>query len=395
MKELKKNKAMWLIFTAVLLGLCFIGIVSAIQISAKDTQKKYSQKIDLGNKYLDEMDYEMAVASFVSAMEIDPKNEEAYVALADTYILLNEITAAVEILEIGYERTTSQIIQEKQLEVEEIQQADGLLNQADEPEGQDDTGEMESENWNTAEEFLKEDFLKDMEFANLINQDINYSRTGDFAEILEKPVGTGLISAKLYDLDGDGNPELVLVYYAMIEGEKHFVVDLYTWDQGKYNFVENLIEENAYQSSDEYFFYTYLFIRQTEDTTYLCWFDKSEWVGDPTRYYFYQYRDGEVIRDSLVEAGATDITKYWLMRNDEDIYREIGVPGYSESEMFDYYSSYEEAVNGEMEKLGFKEEYFTLDDGENEYICFIEHRWGYGDNIYHIQMIDYTNIREE
>ena len=39
----------------------------------------------LGERYLDALDYEQAIAAFEQAINIDPKNEDAYRMLAETY----------------------------------------------------------------------------------------------------------------------------------------------------------------------------------------------------------------------------------------------------------------------------------------------------------------------
>ena len=49
-----------------------------VTATATSASRKSARQVDLGNKYLSELDYEQAVLSFKEAIKIDPKNEEAY-----------------------------------------------------------------------------------------------------------------------------------------------------------------------------------------------------------------------------------------------------------------------------------------------------------------------------
>ena len=48
------------------------------------------EKIDLGQKYLTELNYTEAVASFTEAIELDPENIPAYMGRAEAYIGLKQ-----------------------------------------------------------------------------------------------------------------------------------------------------------------------------------------------------------------------------------------------------------------------------------------------------------------
>ncbi|CDX04946.1 Prokaryotic membrane lipoprotein lipid attachment site profile [Desulfitobacterium hafniense] len=68
---------------------------------------------NLGEKYLLEMDYEKAVVYFTRVIEIEPMNVRAYLGLADAYIGKGDIEKAIEILNKGYEITTSETLKVK------------------------------------------------------------------------------------------------------------------------------------------------------------------------------------------------------------------------------------------------------------------------------------------
>ena len=53
-------------------------------------QKKWQEQYDLGQQYLLEENYEEAIVAFTAAIEIDPKQADAYLERGDAYILSGE-----------------------------------------------------------------------------------------------------------------------------------------------------------------------------------------------------------------------------------------------------------------------------------------------------------------
>ena len=90
MKENKKQ-------IGIILGIIsvVIAIIAGIIVINKKTapSRELSKALDLGNKFLTELNYEEAVIAFNRAIEIDPMNVDAYVGIADAYIgLTNQNT---------------------------------------------------------------------------------------------------------------------------------------------------------------------------------------------------------------------------------------------------------------------------------------------------------------
>lgn len=67
----------------------------------------------LGEKYLDALDYEQALAEFQRAIDIDPKKEESYGLMADVYDAMGEEAKAAEVLRNGYLKTSSRDLVER------------------------------------------------------------------------------------------------------------------------------------------------------------------------------------------------------------------------------------------------------------------------------------------
>ena len=105
-RKMKKNFKMIIAITVAVLLLVVVGSVVVIATTGanKDT---YSSHMELAQQYLDELNYELAIAEYEAAIAIDPNNAEAYLALAEVYVQLEDYVAAVEVLERGIAQTSN------------------------------------------------------------------------------------------------------------------------------------------------------------------------------------------------------------------------------------------------------------------------------------------------
>jgi Tfp pilus assembly protein PilF len=83
-----KRTAALVLAALMILALCSCG--------QKAEAATWQEKYDLGAKYLDEGNYQEAVLAFTAAIEIDPKNPDAYVGRGDAYIELGEYDKAAD-----------------------------------------------------------------------------------------------------------------------------------------------------------------------------------------------------------------------------------------------------------------------------------------------------------
>lgn len=125
MKELWKKKITKILVFAIV-GIILMIIMGAVVREYTDKQK-INNYIELGKKYLNDLDYERAIAEYAAALEIDPDNQdivvllrEAYLAYADSQIEAGEYEIAIQILNRGYEQIRVLILEEKKKEVEEL-----------------------------------------------------------------------------------------------------------------------------------------------------------------------------------------------------------------------------------------------------------------------------------
>lgn len=109
---MKNNGYNFVIGCVVLL---FIVAIAVTGVSVYGSPKaKSDRQLSLGNKYLEELDYERAIAAYLAVIEIDPNNKEAYEGLANTYMAQADALAdngdkenAIVILENAFAQMSS------------------------------------------------------------------------------------------------------------------------------------------------------------------------------------------------------------------------------------------------------------------------------------------------
>lgn len=121
---------------------------------------RLARLLDLGNRYLEEQNYEQAIVEFDKAIAIDPMCVEAYLGKAEAYVGLGDLQAAADTLQIGYELTNDErlkakldeigitLIQQRQAEEEAQRATEGVgglagMDTLDQP---DSEGEETDEN---------------------------------------------------------------------------------------------------------------------------------------------------------------------------------------------------------------------------------------------------------
>ena len=94
------------IVTMVLLGL-------ALVFGAWHVERKVTADVDQQLSQDERFAYAEAVTTFTNAIEVEPRNEQAHLGLAEAYLGLEEIGKAIEVLEEGLAQTGSDIIRNK------------------------------------------------------------------------------------------------------------------------------------------------------------------------------------------------------------------------------------------------------------------------------------------
>ncbi|MCM1538414.1 MAG: tetratricopeptide repeat protein [bacterium] len=102
---MKKQRKIIISGGVILTTVIIIAVVLMVSGSAK---KQYAKHMESAQRYIDELEYEQAIAEYRAAIEIGPNNVEAYRALAELYVQTGDYESAIATLNQGIEQTSSE-----------------------------------------------------------------------------------------------------------------------------------------------------------------------------------------------------------------------------------------------------------------------------------------------
>ena len=109
---IKKKSKKVLIVALTILAATVIIVIAVLAVRSGNPERRLKKQLELGERYLSELNYEQAMAAYRVAIEIDPKSVDAYLGLAVAYVGMDEYEEAVKALKEGYEITKDAIILE-------------------------------------------------------------------------------------------------------------------------------------------------------------------------------------------------------------------------------------------------------------------------------------------
>ena len=95
------------------IGIVIITLICAGCIIYNLPGNKITRQINLGYKYLEEMEYEQALVVFNEILKIEPRNAEGYLGMLEVYISMSDFETALKYAEEGYEMTGDERLKEK------------------------------------------------------------------------------------------------------------------------------------------------------------------------------------------------------------------------------------------------------------------------------------------
>ena len=104
----QKNKNTLIIKLAVAIGsIILIGtlLIGGILIYNSVRTTEYTEKIQTADRYVAALDYENAIVIYLEALEINDKDPELYIKIAETYVSMGRRDLAVDYLNRGYKIT--------------------------------------------------------------------------------------------------------------------------------------------------------------------------------------------------------------------------------------------------------------------------------------------------
>ena len=81
--------------------LCCVLIITATACQKTEVPLTAAELLDLGEKYLLDLNYEQALVQFLKVIEIEPMNARAYLAAAEVYLAIGDEDKAIAILQQG------------------------------------------------------------------------------------------------------------------------------------------------------------------------------------------------------------------------------------------------------------------------------------------------------
>lgn len=97
----------------------FVMAMGGYMLYKNSDSVRVREQLDLGEKYLTELDFDQAIVAYEKAIEIEPMNIEAYLGLADAYIGKDDYESALVVLQKGYDLTGNEEIGNKLDEIKE------------------------------------------------------------------------------------------------------------------------------------------------------------------------------------------------------------------------------------------------------------------------------------
>ena len=103
MKKISQ-KTRVIIYVAVIIAIIAFGAMAVLS-QKSGGESLLDEKLELGQQYLLELSYDKAVLEFTDAINIEPKNADAYIGLAEAYRGMGDHEKADEVLRLGFEKT--------------------------------------------------------------------------------------------------------------------------------------------------------------------------------------------------------------------------------------------------------------------------------------------------
>ena len=88
----------WIIATAAVFLVTALAAALILILPHKSSAERLEEALEFGEKYLSELNYEQAIASWQLAIEIDPKCIDAYFGLAESYLAMGDYKEAEKTL---------------------------------------------------------------------------------------------------------------------------------------------------------------------------------------------------------------------------------------------------------------------------------------------------------
>lgn len=233
----KKSRIAPAVIVVALFLLVIIGAGIIIITVFALPKSKAKKQVDLGEKYLTDMDYENAVLAFREAIRIDPKNEEAYLGLAEAYLnsasgliangdaegAARELKRGIKELEQGRDIADSKEIEDKIKEMDDKKaeiESDDTDKKKDTENPNDDKKNEDKKNEEKSEK-VKEEVQVNYEeiYRPVLQEHYNFIKKYSGTELAQPEENYQYISYGIYELTIYGG-------YATLDNIGYVIMDI-------------------------------------------------------------------------------------------------------------------------------------------------------------------------
>lgn len=301
-------------------------------LRGKSGARSYEECLELGQKYLEEMNYDEAILMFQDAVNIEPKRTEAYTELVSLYIERGEYDKAREVLDYAEAKVDEEGREKLSVQRTKIDNAEYLAREktpTPTPVPEDTT---DADLLRYLEETLypQKGHITDLHFT------FSYMKAPSWDGMVwdEYHGETGILHHYLADMDGDGRNELIVITRDFISQSENS----YTWRYWSYNFEiykaqggsavslgGGTLDSSTIQADDSYL---RIFLKETPEGPMLCSTSVSNTylVADGISFEFEAYRvtGGHVVQVSSVTDSGSDFEPA-MLEEDRQGYAKAGI----------------------------------------------------------------------
>lgn len=112
-QKIKKQKKRWPIVVLIALVVVAAAVTGVVLFTQGEAERKVKEQLALADRYLDELDYDRAIAAYKAVLELDEKNADAYLGLAEAYAAAGRGDKAEKILTEGLALTDDREIEKE------------------------------------------------------------------------------------------------------------------------------------------------------------------------------------------------------------------------------------------------------------------------------------------
>lgn len=205
---------------------------------------KLNHQLELAQHYLLEKDYEQAIAAYEIVIQIDSKNTEAYLGLAEAYAENGNLEKAVKVLEQGYKRTKSKELQEEK-ESYVLELAQNSLYPSEMTEQMEETEKSAQVEIQDIASILKT-YAETLVMCNLEGVQYEYDLVEDTGYSYYMTYGltdvVGCLDWMIVDIDADGTEELLaFILQSGDGGGNKITVQVYEAVDGSVKLADSMV----------------------------------------------------------------------------------------------------------------------------------------------------------